>query len=253
MKNGETKLVTPIFHKTSDGLEIPDDLPVCYVLADNGLFTRRRHRFFTSCVVARDWPSELVEQKQYLNLHCPKLSQEAMERIVGFFSKIADLHGSEAAATLYWDRSDERVCFKIPDQRAAVSEGWNGGRYPSDVRYENPQVDSDLSLFGSVHSHVDGAAYASQIDRTDESHLTGLHIVVGRIRQEPPELHCEYVVDGVRFRVDAGQVIEGYDQRSTDIPDEWIQRVKVDVNRYVTHSYYQNGEYDEGPARRRNR
>jgi hypothetical protein len=251
MNKTATSLTTPIYHKIDETAEPPGDHPVCHVLAGNGLFTRRKHRFFTSCVRTRNWPSELAPQKQFLRLHCPKLPRVAMERIVGFFSRIADLHGSEAAAILFWDRRTERVRFEIPDQRATVTEGWNGGRYPSDVRYETPHVDPNLSLFGSVHSHVDGPAYASGIDRDDESYLTGLHVVVGRIQDEPPEVHCEYVVDGVRFRVDARAVIEGYERRSADIPDEWIGRVKVDLQRYESQSIYYGGSYDRGPARGR--
>ena len=250
MSDTKTKLLTPIYIKTDGAMEPPDDTPVSYVLTSDGLFLRRNHAFFTSCVVARDWPAELLPQKPFLNLHCPKLPQAAMERIVGFFSKIARLHGSEAAVILYWDSRNECVCFEVPDQCATVSEGWNGDRYATEVRYETLQVSSDLRVFGSVHSHVDNAAYSSNIDRHDESYRTGLHIVVGRISEEPPDIHCEYVVDGVRFRVDTRVVIEGYQRRDKDIPDEWIQRVKVDLKSYESSTTYYDGNYDAGPARR---
>ena len=245
------QLLTPIHIKFDDAAEPSDDTPVCHVLAGNGLFTRRKHPFFTSCVVSREWPGELARQEQYLKLHCPKVPQSMMQRIVGFFHRIAKMHGSEAAAILFWDRSERRVRVKIPLQQATVNEGWNGSRYPTDVRYETPQVDDDLSLFGTVHSHVDGPAYASHVDRHDESHLTGLHIVVGRIGQEPPELHCEYVVDGVRFRVDTRAVIEGYDKRDTEVPEAWIERVQAEIKRYETRDTYFDGSYDNGPARRK--
>lgn len=246
------KLLTPVFCKTHETDAPPKDVPVSYVLAGNGLFTHRRHRFFTSCVVSRDWPGELAEQKQYLRLNCPKLPQEEMERIVGFFSKIAKIHGSEAAVILYWDARTERVCFKVPEQRATMTETWSGGSFPADVHYETPLVDPELVLFGSVHSHVDGQAYSSHVDRADESHRTGLHIVVGRISEEPPEFHCEYVVDGVRFRVDTKAVVEGYERRrDTDIPDAWISRVKIEAKSYESHDFYYQDSYDRGRTRLR--
>jgi hypothetical protein len=157
-----------------------------------------------------------------------------MERIVGFFSVIARLHGTEAAALLFWSRRDGRICFRIPPQRAGLSESWGGALYPTDVRYEVPPVEQEeLVLFGSVHSHVDGPAYASPVDRHDETHRTGLHVVVGRITCEPPELHCEYVVDGERFRFAPEEVIEGYERRrEDDVPREWIERVSVEVHSY---------------------
>ncbi len=250
MNDAEKKLLTPIYLKTDQAAEPPDDTPMCYVLTSTGLFVRRNHPFFTSCVVSRDWPSELLPQKPYLNLRCPRLPQAMMERIVGFFSRIARLYGSEAAVLLYWDRRNECLCFEVPDQCATVKEGWNGDLYPTDVRYEAPLLGSDLSLFGSVHSHVDGLAYPSPVDRKDESYQTGLHIVVGQITREPPEFHFEYVVDGVRFRVGTRAVIEGYHRRDTDIPNEWIDRVKVDRKSYEYTTSYYDGRYDHGPARR---
>ena len=241
-------LLTPILHK-HDEAEPPEDVTICHVLAANGLFLYRKHRFFTSCVLARDWPSELVEQKPYLKLHCPKVPRAAMERIVGFFFRIARLHGTEAAAILFWDRRNDRVCFRIPEQRAGLTEGWSGRQFPTDVQYEIPVTGPDLTLFGSVHSHVDGPAYASHVDRSDESYRAGLHIVVGRINQDPPEIHCEYVVDGVRFKVDKMRVIEGYDcRRDSAIPDEWIS--KVEVKSHEIRSTYYGGSYDGWPASR---
>ena len=51
----------------------------------------------------------------------------------------------------------------------------------------------NLTLFGDIHSHVDEPAYASGTDKWDERYRAGLHIVVGRLGQEPPELHIEAV------------------------------------------------------------
>ena len=83
--------------------------------------------------------------------------------------------------------------------------------------------------FGDVHSHVHYAAYASSTDKADESHSAGLHVVVGRIQNEPPEIHAEAVVDGMRFVMDPQEVIVDYARRRTQIPDEWLARVVVEV------------------------
>lgn len=249
MSDRTPNLLTPILLKLDEAFEPPKELPVSHLLAGNGLFICRNHPLFESCVASRDWPGELAHQTPYLKLRCPKVSRATMERIVGFFSKIADLHGSEAAALLFWDRSDGSIQFEIPQQCATVTEGWNGGRYATDVRYQTPQVDSNLSLFGSVHSHVYMPAYSSSVDQHDEAYLTGLHVVVGHIDREPPEIHCEYVVDGVRFRVDTRQVIEGYERRNPDVPDAWIDRVKIDLKKYEWRDTYYDGNYGYGPAR----
>jgi hypothetical protein len=85
-------------------------------------------------------------------------------------------------------------------------------------------------LIGDIHSHVDGAAYASGIDKADEAYRPGLHIVVGRIREEPPEFHCAVTADGMRFPVkDIGLVLEDYQRRRCqEVPEEWIAKVRVE-------------------------
>jgi hypothetical protein len=74
---------------------------------------------------------------------------------------------------------------------------------------------------------VNYSAYASSTDVKDEVHTAGLHVVVGRIWDEPPDIHIEAVVDGNRFALDASQVIEGYRRLRMNVPGEWIERVQV--------------------------
>ena len=51
MNSAKTKLTTPIYYKTNPAAELPDDDPVCYVLARNGLYVRRKHPFFTQYAI----------------------------------------------------------------------------------------------------------------------------------------------------------------------------------------------------------
>jgi hypothetical protein len=71
-------------------------------------------------------------------------------------------------------------------------------------------------------------AYASATDREDEVHRPGLHLVVGRLYQEPPEFHAELTVDGQRFHIgDLSQVMEKYQcRRPAEVPADWIKKVR---------------------------
>ncbi len=227
------RLLTPILVKDTNEFEWPENESFFYLLSRDGLFLCRQNEFFLSCVKAKEGPSELATQAPFYEPLFPRIPREIIERAVGFFSVIAELHGSEAAALLVWDRGERCVQLFVPRQTATMSEPGTSYRYPIGVHYEPPaSLPENWVVFGDIHSHVDGAAYASYTDVQDELHSTGLHIVVGRIRREPPELHIEAVVDTRRFSIQPEQVIEGYCQRRTDVPQEWIDRVEVEVEKY---------------------
>jgi hypothetical protein len=121
------------------------------------------------------------------------------------------------------------VRLVVPKQTATISPGYNGTPYPIGLHYAPPtDLPVDWVPFGDIHSHVEYSAYASATDKADETHAAGLHVVVGRISQEPPDIHVEAVVDGTRFELDASRVIEDYRCRRTNVPRKWIDRVSVE-------------------------
>jgi hypothetical protein len=222
--------VTPVLVKRTDELVAPLDERVYYVLAQNGLFIGRNHEFFRSCVPAPTLPAELVAQQAYLVPAFPRLPRRLFERIVGFFDRIRALQNSEASVLLAYDREARCVRVVVPEQTAtqSLSRAWGGRAHPIGLEYTPPlDLPRTWTLFGDVHSHVDMAAYASVTDVDDEVHSAGLHVVVGRLYQEPPEISIEAVADGARFRLEQADVIGGYRRRNPDVPAEWIERVKV--------------------------
>ena len=218
----------PVLLKTDPELPWPEDERLFYVLGRDGLYICRNHQFFRSCVRARSGPSELENQASFLKPAFPLIPRTLFEQVVGFFDRIGDLHNAEASVLLAWDSEQQRVRIVVPEQTATVSRSWDGSQYPIGLHYTPPSFPTGWIPFGDIHSHVRLPAYASQTDKDDETHSAGLHIVVGRIHKEPPDIHAEGVVDGTRFVLSASQVIEDYRARSRDIPKRWIERVEVE-------------------------
>ena len=226
--NGSDRPVTPVLIKTETDPPWPKEERIFYILGRNGLHLCRNHEFFRSCVPAPRGPSDLEEQTSFLVPEFPMIPRALFERAVGFFERMADLQSAEAAVLLVWDRAAGRVRLVVPEQTATISQGWNGTRYPIGLHYIPPaDLPTNWIPFGDIHSHVDYSAYASATDKADETHAAGLHVVVGRISQEPPDIHVEAVVDGTRFELEASQVIESYYCRRTDVPVKWVDRVNV--------------------------
>ena len=225
----------PVLVKSDPGFAWPEDESLFYVVAKSGLYVCRNHEFFRSCVPAERGPGQLEKQEPFLAPRFPRIPRAIFEESVGFFSDIADRHGSEAAALLFWDRAEQCVRLHIPEQTATVSRYSDGYVSPIGVHYTPPaDVSADWVPFGDIHCHVGYSAYASTTDKDDELHSAGLHIVVGRIHDEPPDLHVEAVVDGQRFGIDPRQVMEGYRTRRCPAPKAWIDRVRVEDHTYVS-------------------
>lgn len=229
MSEPKSQLLTPIYIKPRDDTAWPED-SVFYMLTRSGLFLCRNHPFYQSAVPAPQWPTELAEHQAFLAVRYPKIPRRLVERVVGFFERVADAHNTEAAVLLVWNKARRRVQVVVPDQVATIGyNGW-GATYPIGVEYEVPiDLLPDLVVIGDMHSHVFGRAIVSGVDKRDEIHRPGLHIVVGQIHREPPEFHIEAVTDGVRFTVRPELALGGYQQRCTDIPDAWMDKVTVEA------------------------
>lgn len=229
MKISDPSLLTPIYLKLAADMPWPERERMFYLLTQDGLFTCRNHPFFRSSVPSDGWPGELAAHKPFLDLSYPKVSQRLFETVIGFFAIVATRHDAEAAALFVWNRSINEVEVVVPEQRSFVSRSSYGRSWPIEVQYDLPTLEPHQFLIGDIHSHVDGEAYASHMDKTDEAYRPGLHVVVGRIFDEPPQFHAEATVDGMRFRLEGlAMVTEGYDRRrKNEVPPEWLERVSI--------------------------
>ena len=229
MKCSGQHLLTPLYLKLNDAMPWPEAEKAFYLLSSNGLFLCRNTPFFHSCVPVEDFPSELAGQQPFLKLSYPRIPRRLMELVIGFFDLIGERYASEAAVLIAWNRTTNDVEIIVPDQVGLVGSTWNGNPYPMELEYKVPSLPPHLLLLGDIHSHVDGPAYASYMDKSDEVYRPGLHLVIGRILDEPPQIHCEATADGCRFMVrDLSLILEGYHRRRVnEVPPEWISKVTV--------------------------
>jgi hypothetical protein len=230
METRDDSLLTPVHLRTRGNDRWPED-PVFYMLASSGLYLCRNHPFFQSCVPARHWPMDLDSQESFFRPSYPHIARRSFESIVGFFSVVGERHGSEAIVLLAWDRGGRRIRVVVPRQLATVRQTYWGDVYPIGVEYAEPSLPPHWTIIGDAHSHVDESAYSSATDRQDEAYRAGLHIVVGRLDLEPPEILVEAVADGARFHLRWPEVIEGYARREPRFPKSWLARVEVEVRR----------------------
>jgi PRTRC genetic system protein A len=230
----------PLYLKTDAQMPRPADSEF-YWLTQNGAFLCRNHPFFQSDVPTRRPVKALATHEPRCVVRYPKVRASTLEFIVGFFDRVYQQHRSEAVALLLWDMEANRYRILVPEQEASVWESYTGRRSPQDVRYKVPPLPAGHLLVGDIHSHGSMAAYSSGTDRADERYRDGIHCVVGRIEDEPPQFHLELAIDGFHFELEMAHVFEGYTQRRRFVPRQWLDKVRVKVDGWTGWSYTRDG------------
>jgi hypothetical protein len=186
-----------------------------FVVARDGLYLRKRSLLgLSQTKVGR--VAHLPEGREFVDYALPKVPQDLMARAVGFFRAVYRLHRTEAAVLLTW--RDGSFDLAVPDQKVSSVS----------VKFDlsDGDVSSGSRLVGTMHSHGGFTAYASSTDEDDEAELDGLHIVVGDFDRRRLGYSAAIVVDGIRFTLKTGQLIER-PRRLVEPPDDWLRKVKL--------------------------
>ncbi|MFN8631803.1 MAG: Mov34/MPN/PAD-1 family protein, partial [Chloroflexota bacterium] len=160
--------------------------------------------------------AHLPEERETLDYALPPVPRDVMARAVGLFRAVYRLHRTEAAALLLWRGGSFDLA--VPDQRVS----------PVTVKFAISERDlpPGSRLVGTIHSHGGFGAYASSTDEDDDSGLDGLHVVVGDLDRRSTGYAAAVVVDGARFHLPIGRLIER-PRRLAEPPADWLERVKV--------------------------
>lgn len=186
-----------------------------FVVARDGLYLRKRSLLGLSQTKV-ERVAHLPSGKTFIDYRLGKLPAELMSQVVGFFRAVYEHQKTEAIVLLLWQ--GDHFELLVPAQSATAAS----------VRHklDPSSLPAGSRLAGTIHSHGAFGAFASAVDEDDEADLDGLHIVVGDLLLRRPSYSAALVVDGHRFEVRPGSVLER-PRASVPPPDEWLARVKV--------------------------
>ncbi len=236
----------------------PTGLGLRYIAAQNGYFLERKNDMYHSVSRVDHCGAGLVPHRASLELKTPPIPDELARPMVEFFRWAFEFHGGEAALVLLYDPANREYHWHCPEQRVELYESWGGAWYPrGDIEYTDPlEIPSGLVVFGDAHSHGDLGAYASAVDKEDELHKDGLHIVIGRVTDAQVDISIEFVMDRTRFRVGAEDMLPSIaaTNRSTRkpetakdaFPEEWRSCVEVIRSEYTPLPPYSGGTSSYG-------
>jgi hypothetical protein len=215
------------------GIELPElnAGQMRYVLAGGGLFLERQTSMYTTCTQVPGPVAGLGEHGERCRLTCGPLPRLMTRAMLGFFRAAYHLHGGEAALILLYNPVSRTFRWHCPQQTVEAYHGFSGRLQAYDsIQYEMPlTVPEGYVIFGDAHSHGSLSAVPSGIDKHDESHKDGLHLIVGRL-DRPGEIdyHADFVMDGRRFTFDPAAVLEDPQcEPFAKVPPAWLKCIRI--------------------------
>lgn len=194
-----------------------------FIIASNGIFIFNENPGYTIIKEAKKLPGKFDEVKIETSFAFPTISYEIYRKALAFCRSIFKQHKSEANVLLVLsrDRSIEKQEYRIiiPKQRVTGAS----------VKYEvnNSMLKKGEYLAGSIHSHPDFGASQSSTDHADEIQFDGIHITLGHIMKQVPEIHQRLVLNNETYskmKVDLINIIPPAD--SYRVPKKWTDQVE---------------------------
>ncbi|GIU69010.1 MAG: hypothetical protein KatS3mg002_0246 [Candidatus Woesearchaeota archaeon] len=223
--------------------EIPKEFneKYAFVVGSDGVYVYRKTNFYESLTKSKKNEIPILnkpDQFIYLrnNMNFPMY---LMNITYSFFADVYEKYKSEAIVLIYID-NDQKFYIAPPLQKVSGAHL----DYKNNILHPN-----NMTLFGTIHSHGTMSAFHSGTDHKDEEFFDGLHITLGKITSNPPDISISLVIDGFRGIIkEPERVIEKYGTyQKVPYPKEWMDQVKYNAPRQIstpTHYQIPNHFYD---------
>lgn len=216
----------PLILKTSPDASC--EARLYYEVAANGVFQVKEaptHRVVTRAVhpIPGLHPSE-----ERLELRCPRLPAALLEDVLALFREVNERWGGEAIVILFHRAETGEYRVGVPTQRIPCYRD-SLGRWRTwlELDYDDTPRPEGFLRFGTIHSHADQPAYASQTDCADEHFQEGLHVVFGNVDRREPSRAASFVASGTRFPLDPDRVLEPCAMPARRARRAWLTQVSL--------------------------
>ncbi len=163
----------------------------CYITAKDGYFVKKTNKLYESITPVKEVPvlENIDASVKWLANNIPySIIKEAHE----FFKAIYLAEGSEGVVLLTYDNNEWEI--KVPKQIVS----------PAHVDYDSSEF---KGVVGSIHSHCMMNAFFSPTDDNDQASFDGVHIVLGKIMFDVPEIITAVYVNGYKHKCEPSKLI----------------------------------------------
>ena len=189
---------------------------ICLIPSRDGQTYEMRRSELSEFIAPKHKITEFSEVRAGFRLALPRIPQELLRAIIGFFRSQMEAGAEfEALVRIYWDREEQKFIPFVPKQRVTkdrVTVRLTDEDLPDEQRY---------LYYADFHSHNSMKAVFSAIDDQDERG-TRLYLVIGRLERFFPEISARISCGGSFVPIEPGLVLEGLD---SGFPAEWSGKV----------------------------
>ncbi|MFH1099190.1 MAG: hypothetical protein V1723_04735 [Candidatus Uhrbacteria bacterium] len=178
----------PVYLKRDPDDPLPEE-QYAYIVGRNGAFLKTECVAFRAVVPTSALPT-LAEVKEEATYLLPPIPAVMVARTIAFFRAVYRASGSEAILLVAYDPVAAEFRLVAPLQQVG----------PGHLHYEVPYPPpAGCRFVGTIHSHGDGGAWHSGVDKRDEVKFDGIHATFGRVDKEAVDISAELSVAGRRF------------------------------------------------------
>ncbi len=221
----------PLFYKGQE----PDDSSHCIVIGKNGAFFKVSNHLYSCFTDIKDKKFSFLDDIETdATVKLPKVSLDIYSTILKFFRAVYKEHSSEAGVLLVMNLSkpveEQEYKIVVPEQEVSGAH----------IDYKIKEKDIDLLLeegeilVGSFHSHPNFGASQSNVDAGDELNFDGLHVTLGYITRDEPEIHARFCFHGQTYISKSNWIQKRPKGLDYTFPKEWLEKVKKPVVKVYT-------------------
>lgn len=195
----------------AESLAPPDKGPY-YVATQKGYMIHSRTHFGRVLVPASE-VSTLPETQPIFFHDITKFDAALIGMAWNFFRNVWEQKHSEAMVDITYSEKHGYRLF-VPPQEATAG----GVECKRNLEHYKGQI------IGTIHSHCNFGAYHSGTDQHDANDHDGIHITIGKVDQNPPEIAVMFSASKIQWTLETKQIMIG-DLELVPTPEWWVNQV----------------------------
>ena len=205
--------------------EIESKPDQCILVAKNGVLLHNNTPGYTLVKESKGKGLELDEVKENCSYAYPPVNFNTYMLSLRFLRKVYEIHKSEGVVLLVLNRNrslkNQKYQIVVPKQEVSGASV----DYKEGIKEAHKLLNTGEFFAGTIHSHPGFGAFQSSTDSSDELNFDGIHITLGKIDQEHPEIHQRVCFGGKSFDVKESIVQTMPPNIPQTFPEEWMKQI----------------------------